>query len=158
MKISRLVLASALIAVWAALPLAAYANNDEREGDEENVEIHKSVRRGDGGGHEGPRGQHGADPAMKEKFEKMRELKQKIREIGKTMRQGTDAEKAAAKTEARKVLGEMFDAKLAMETAMLAKMEKHVAELREKVAKKKTSREKAIESRLSRLSGEDDDW
>ena len=152
MKISRFVSAAVLTAIWAALPLEVRANNDERDGDEESVEIHKSVRR------EGPRGQHGADPAMKEKFEKMRELDQKVRELAKTARQGTDAEKAAAKTEARKALGELFDAKLAMETAMLAKMEKQIVELREKVAKKKTSREKAIESRLSRMTGEDDGW
>ena len=41
---------------------------------------------------------------------------------------------------------------------MLAKMEKHAAELKAKIAKKKTSRDKAIESRLSRMTGDGDDW
>ncbi len=101
---------------------------------------------------------HEGDPEMKEKFEKMRELDKKVREIFKNSRQGSDSEKSAAKNEARKTLGELFDAKLALETAMLEKMEKHVAELKAKIAKKKSSREKAIESRLARMTGEGDDW
>lgn len=95
---------------------------------------------------------------MKEKFEKLRELEQKVRELAKSLRQGSDSEKAAAKVEARKALGELFDAKLVLETAMLEKMEKHASELKAKIAKKKTSREKAIESRLARMAGEGDDW
>ncbi|MDD5301681.1 MAG: hypothetical protein PHS14_01120 [Elusimicrobia bacterium] len=179
MKLSRLALAAALAAVWAALPLAARAQDGGKDGDEETIEVRKRMHhdggeeaRGDRDGGprerregmvgrepgEGPRGPRDMDPEMKEKFEKTRELELKTREISKVLRQGSDSEKAAAKADLRKTLGELFDAKLAMETAMLAKMEKHVAELRAKIAKKKSSREKAIESRFVRMSGEGDDW
>jgi uncharacterized protein YukE len=159
-----LALAAVLAAGWWSLPSAVRANEgsgDDR--DEETIEVRKDgdretivrkrMRREDG-----PRGHQGFDPQMREKHEKVRGLEQKVRELSKTLRQGADAEKASAKTEARKVLGELFDAKLELETAMLAKMEKHAAELKAKIAKKKTSREKAIESRLSRMTGEGDDW
>ncbi len=182
MKISRLALAAALAAVWAALPLAVRAHDDDHDGEEETVEIRKRVRRDDGDGsaredgprHEegqrremGPRreGREGArehdrdqDPEVSAKLEKLRELGKQVRELTKTMRQGTDAEKASAKTEARKVLGEMFDTKLALDSAMLQRVEKHAAELKAKIARKKAAREKAIETRLSGLSGESDDW
>ena len=62
------------------------------------------------------------------------------------------------KPEVRKLIGELLDAKLAMETAMLAKMEKRLAEAKEKIAKKKSNREKMIDSKLSRVMGEGDDW
>jgi hypothetical protein len=179
MKLSRLVLAAAVAAVWAALPLAAWAEDGGRDGDEETIEVHKRVRHDDGEGdrgereggrrerregmggregQEGPRGRHEPDPETKEKLEKMRDLENKARELAMALRKGTDPEKAAAKTELRKVIGELFDAKLALETAMLANMEKHVAELKARIAKKKSSREKAIESRFVRMSGEGDEW
>jgi hypothetical protein len=167
MKLSSLALTAALAAVWAALPPAGRADDRDGDREEETIEIHHREGRGDrdGGGErergprerrDGPRGMH--DPEMKEKFEKVRDLEEKTREISKAVREGSDAEKAAAKAELRKTLGELFDAKLAMEAAMLEKMEKHVAELKAKIAKKKGSREKAIDSRLSRMTGEGDDW
>ena len=161
-----------MAAVWAALPLAAWAEDGGRDADEETIEIRKRVHRDDreeGGGEReggsrerregmGGRGGPHDDPAMKEKFEKMRELDKKVRELAKGLRQGSDSDKAAAKAEVRKALGELYDAKLAMETAMLEKMEKHAAELKAKIAKKKGSREKAIDSRLARMSGDGDEW
>lgn len=161
MKMSKLALAAALAAVWTSLAPAAFANNHDDGDEEERIEIRTRVRRedlGGGRGGEGPRGRHEPDSEMKEKHEKIRELEQKLREVSKGLRQGSDAEKAAAKVEARKLLGEMFDAKLAMDASMLEKMEKRAAELKAKIAKKKTGREKAIEKRLDRMSGDDDDW
>ena len=179
MKLSRLVLAAALAAVWAALPLAARAEDDGRDGDEETIEVRKHVRQDDGDrdggereggkrerregmggreGRDGPRGQHGMDPETKEKLEKMRDLEMKARDLAMSLRKGSDAEKAAAKSELRKTIGELFDAKLALETAMLANMERNVAELKAKIAKKKSSREKAVERRFMRMSGDGDEW
>lgn len=180
MRISSLAMAAAFAAA-TALPLVARADHDDGD-DDETVEIRKRVRhddRDEGGergergewgerggrregmggreGHGGPMGM-GGDPEMKEKFVKVRELERKLHGLARGLSQGSDAEKAAAKTEARKALGELFDAKLALESAMLEKMEKHAAELKAKIAKKKSSREKAIESRLSRMTGEGDDW
>lgn len=180
MKLSHLALAAALAAVWTALPPLARADHDGGDGEEESVDIRKRVRHvdrdgggerddeRDGGRHErregmGGRegrgdGPHGMDPEMKEKFLKTRELERKLRDLSMNLRQGTDEQKSAAKAEARKVLGELFDAKLALETAMLEKMEKRAAELKAKIAKKKSSRDKAIESRLARMTGEGDEW
>ena len=109
-------------------------------------------------GRGGPMGGPGQDPEMKEKFEKMRDLEKKLHEVARKIAQSADAEKAAAKADARKIIGELFDAKLAMETSMLAKMEKHMADLKAKIAKKKSGREKMIDSKLARISGEGDDW
>jgi hypothetical protein len=178
MKLSRLALAAALAAGWAALPLAARAEDDGRDGDEETIEVRKRVHRDDGDreddreggrrerregmggreGRDGPRGPHGMDPETKEKLDKMRDLEMKARDLAMSLRKGTDAEKAAAKSELRKMIGELFDAKLALETAMLANMERNVAELKAKIAKKKSSREKAIERRFMRMSGDGDEW
>jgi hypothetical protein len=117
------------------------------------------------GGHGGPMGGPGGrmggpgmDPEMREKMEKLHGLEMKLRELRDKISRASDSEKAASKAEARKLIGELFDAKLAMETAMVAKMEKHLAEMKEKVAKKKSSREKMIDSKLSRIMGENDDW
>lgn len=176
MKISSLALAAALAAAWSALPVLARAQEDRDE--EETVEVRKRVHREDKeddgergergggrrermGGREGQGGGRmgmGPDPAMREKLDKVRDLEEKVRGLAKGLTQGSEAEKAAAKTEARKALGELYDAKLALEVAMLEKMEKHAAELKAKIAKKKGGREKAIDSRLSRMTGEGDDW
>jgi len=88
----------------------------------------------------------------------MRELETKAHDLAATVRSGTDAEKAAAKPELRKAIGELFDAKLALETTMLARMEKQAAELKTKLAKRKATREKAIETRFLRMSGDGDEW
>lgn len=152
MKLSQLALAAALAAVWAASPptVRAHGGDGELDHDDAHHGAQRERREGMGGPH--------GDPKVREKFEAMRGLEKKVREISRNMRRGSDAEKAAAKTEARKALGEMFDAKLALEEAMLEKMEKHTAELKAKIAKKKSGREKAIENRLARMSNEDDDW
>lgn len=174
MRISSLALAAALAAAWTALPPFARADDDEErvhhEDKEDDGERGERGERGGGsrerregmGGREGHGGRMGmgmgADPVMKEKLDKVRELERKVHGLAKGLSQGSEAEKAAAKTEARKALGELFDAKLALEVAMLEKMEKHTAELKAKIAKKKTGKEKAIDSRLSRMTGEGDDW
>lgn len=181
MKLSRLVVAAALAAVWAALPLAARAEDGAKDGDEETIEVRKHVshdggdRDRDGGereggrrghhegmggreGRDGPHGPHGMDPETKEKLDKMRDLEMKARDLAMSLRKGSDAEKTAAKSELKKTIGELFDAKLALETAMLANMEKNVAELKAKIAKKKSSREKAVERRFMRMSGDGDEW
>lgn len=176
MKLSRLALAAALAAVWAALPLAARAEDDGRDGEEETIEVRRRVRQDDGDrdhdggkrerregmggreGRDGQRGHHDMDPETKEKLDKMRDLEMRARDLAMSLRKGSDAEKAAAKSELRKTIGELFDAKLALETAMLANMERNVAELKAKIAKKKSSREKAIERRFLRMSGDGDEW
>lgn len=173
MKISSLALLGFAAAFTAANALPSIARAQEDGDEEETVEVRKRVhhddkeddgdrraRREGMGGREGHGGRMGmgADPAMKENLDKVRELERKVHGLAKGLRQGSDAEKAAAKTEARKALGELYDAKLALETAMLEKMEKHAAELKAKIAKKKTGKEKAVDSRLSRMTGEGDDW
>lgn len=181
MKPSRLALAAALTAVWIALPLAARAQDDDHD-EEETVEIHKRSRRDDRGGRGGDRGgdrgdrggrhdRRGGmiresgdghhdeqDPELRDKLDKLRELETKSHDLATTVRTGTDAEKAAAKPELRKAIGELFDAKLALETVMLARMEKQAAAMKTKLAKRKAAREKAIETRFLRMSGEGDEW
>ena len=166
MKLSTLMLAVALVAASAALPRRGRAQDPSvpRNGGEGGG---SETGGGPGGGEnresmgnregQGPRGPE-SDPEMRAKLDKLRELDMKVRESSKKLHQGTDADKAAAKTEVRKALGELYDAKLVLEQAMLEHMEKHVVELRAKIARKKISRDKAIESRLARMNGEGDDW
>lgn len=180
MKISKLALlgfAAAFTAATALPPFARADDDDYDDGGRETIEIRKRVHHGDEdgdgerdggrrerregmGGREGRGGRMGmgGDPAMREKLDKVRELERKVHGLAKGLTQGSEAEKAAAKTEARKALGELYDAKLALEVAMLEKMEKHAAELRAKIAKKKSGKEKAVENRLTRMTGEGDDW
>ncbi len=170
MKLTQMALATALAAVWTALPPAVRAY-EAKKGEKENVDVNRRGQhedRGDEGGEregmggrdgrDGPRNQRDDDPVMNAKLEKLRGYEQKVREISKHLRDGSDAEKAAAKNEARKALGDLFDAKLAVETAMLERLEKHTAELKAKIARKQSSRDKAIETRLARMSGEGEDW
>jgi hypothetical protein len=156
MKLSQLALAAVLSSAWAVSPLTVRAHEHDEHDKEESDE--GGMRMGGREGKGGRRDRGDNSPEMKGKFEKVRALEKKSRDLSRKMRKGSDAEKAAAKNEARKTVGELFDAKLAMETAMLEKLEKHAAELKEKIAKKKSSREKAIEARLDRMSGEDDDF
>jgi hypothetical protein len=153
-------LAAALAAAWAALPPAVRAQeNNVRQDISAGGAGDRERREGMGGqeGREGPRGPEG-DPDMRTKLDKMRDLDMKVREAAKSLHKGTDSEKAAAKVEVRKALGDLFDARLVLDEAVLANMEKHIVELKTKIARKKTSREKAIESRLARMNGEADEW
>lgn len=171
---SKLALTALLAAAWTAAPLAARAN----DGDDDCVDCDKGGDRerggggdrergggGDrerGGGPGGPGGRmgggHEKDPEMEAKFQKMRDVQRQLMELHRKISQSKESEKAALKPEARKLIGELLDAKLAMETGMLAKMEKHMAEMKEKIAKKKSNRDKLIDSKLSKIMGEGDDW
>lgn len=100
-----------------------------------------------------------ADPELREKHEKYREAMKKVRQVGSRVADSKDADKGAGKAEARKAVAELFDAKLALDSAMIAKMEKHVAQAREKLAKRKSNRERLIDEKTARVVGDaDDDW
>jgi len=92
----------------------------------------------------------------KEKPDRVRAAEEKVRGIAPRLSQGSELEKAAARTEARKALGELFDAKLAIQEEELALHEKKAAELKVKIARKKAGREKAVDERLAKMGGEDD--
>lgn len=113
---------------------------------------HGPMERG-GWGHDG----EAPDPAMKARFEKFQALQKALHEKQEKLHRGTDAEKAAAKTETRKLLAELFDAKLAMQEDLVKKMESHLAEQKASVERKKASRDKLIDAKLERMAG-DDDW
>lgn len=187
MKISAMTLAALAAVTLTVMPSLARAEDDERDEERVEVRVRGRMGEGREGmrrrerppvgeddddedgprGSRGPRGdrggrmghgERGGDPAMRAVFEKIRGLEDKVRELSMTLRRGSDKEKAAAKDEARKTLGELYDAKMELDAGMLEKMEKHVAMLKEKISKKKSKRAKAIESRLARMSGEDDGW
>ncbi len=125
--------------------------------------------RGEGGGGrmgrekggEGRRGGFGGghiDSAMKEKFEKTRAAHEKVRELTKKLRQAKESEKPALKKEARAALSELFDARLAMEQSMVDKMSEHLAEKKEKLAKKKAAKDKLVDEKLDKLAGDAPSW
>lgn len=174
MKIFRLASAAALAALWFSAPLASFAQDegtyvdegdrdDRGDRDRDDRDDRGDRDRGDRDGRRGPRGPRGGerremDPELRTKLDKIRELEMKAHDLALNLRKGTDAENASAKSELRKTIGELFDAKMTLETAILARMERQVAEMKTKLAKRKTSREKAIESRFVRMSGEGDEW
>ena len=128
-----------------------------RERDDDRDEAPREGKR-PRGGHGGPgfMGRGAPDPEMKEKHEKYRDAAMKVRELGhKLAKEGGD--KAAAKAEAKKAVAELFDAKLALDTAMVSKMEKHLAEAKEKLAKRKAARERLIDEKAARVVGDGDD-
>ncbi len=186
MRVSRVTLAAALAAGWIAAPMSVRAedgDDDElrseqgdhagHDGDRMGGE-HMRGRMGEGGDEKGGgmgkhRGMHKGgmggmmgmrdhDMALHEKYMKMHDIEKSVREAAQKMRKGSDAEKAAAKTEVKNLLGDLLDAKLDVDQYMLTKAEKQAVELKEKIAKKKANRDKMIESRLSKMSGEGDDW
>lgn len=101
---------------------------------------------------------HEADPAMKERFLKVREAEEKVRAMKRKLVGAKDAEKAGLKAEAKAALGELFDARLAMDQAALERMEEKIAERRAKLAKKKAAREKLIDEKAEEISGDDPGW
>ena len=142
---------------------------DEREGGGDRGGDRGGERGGErgserGGDRRGPRGsgpgwmKDGMDAELRAKFDKVRALEGKIRDLGGKLSKAPETEKAAGKAEARKIVGELFDAKLDLDLAILTKTEKHVAEMKDKLAKRKENRERVIESRVARLTGEGDDW
>lgn len=162
MSMSRLASAVFLAIYCAAAPSQVRAE-DEGDFEEERIEVRKRVRPDDGGMRdrergEKRRGRRFRNAEMEESFEKISELQDKVNDLARSAREGSDTEKAAAKIELKKALGELYDARLASEVRMLEQMEKNTAELRARVAKKKASRERAIETRLARMTGEGDDW
>lgn len=144
MKISKLALAVALAAVWTGVPSIPRAENQDGG----------KVGEGEKRGKRGDKDRREQDLAMRGK---MLDLERKAREAARKMSKGSDVEKTAAKTEAKKLLGDLFDAKLAREENRLARIEKQAAGLKERIAKQKADREKMIENRLARLSGGGDD-
>lgn len=90
MRLSRLALAAALAAVWAALPLAVRAQDDDGDRDEQTIEIRKRVHRvdRDGGGDrdDGPRGRRDMDGREPGEVREGREKPRGMREHDPEMR------------------------------------------------------------------------
>ena len=186
MRVSRVTLAAALAAGWIAAPISIRAedgDDDEPRSEQGDREGHGGDRMGgehmrgrmgedrddkDGkmgehrgmhkGGMGGMMGMRDHDMALHEKYMKMHDIEKSVCEAAQKMRRGSDAEKAAAKPELKKLLGDLLDAKLDIDQYLLTKAEKQTIELKEKIAKKKANRDKMIESRLAKMSGEGDDW
>lgn len=169
-----LLLAAALC--LSAVPVRA-DDHDEEDGTQAEQEV-ETIRGGPRGDDDAPRGRMGGgmgrmtprgrmgkrggepepDPAMKEKFEAMQAAQDKVRELTKKLRKAKDSEKAALKKDAKAALERLFDARLAMEQSMVDKMSEHLAEKKEKLAKKKAAKDKLIEERLDKLTGDAPSW
>jgi hypothetical protein len=98
------------------------------------------------------------DPAMKEKHEKVRAAERKLHELRRKLHDAKGAEKDALKKDAKAAVGELFDAKLAMEQGMLDKMSEHLAEKKAKLAKRKEAREKLVQEKTDQLTGDAAGW
>ncbi|OGS40749.1 MAG: hypothetical protein A2506_06825 [Elusimicrobia bacterium RIFOXYD12_FULL_66_9] len=105
----------------------------------------------------GPRDERPPDPALKEMFDAIKAAEEKVRSLAPRLREGSETQKSSARAEARRALGELFDAKLGLQEFELGRLEKRSSELKAKIARKKLSREKAIDERLAKMGG-DDDW
>ena len=113
----------------------------------------EEARREQGPGDERPP----MDPEFKEKLAAIRAAEEKVHAVAQKLRAGSEVERSSARTEARKLLGELFDAKLELQEFELSRLEERAAELKAKIARKKLSREKAVDERLAKMGG-DDDW
>lgn len=127
------------------------------EGPEEDDRRGPSGPRGEERRERGPREGRPQDPELKAKIEAVKAAEEKVRAVAPRLRDGSETEKSSARTEARRALGELFDAKLAMQEFELDRLEKRSAELKAKIERKRSSREKAIDERLDKMGG-DDDW
>lgn len=168
-----------------ALPVRA-DEHDHDDGPEER-EVEVRVRKGGPGGgpgmdmdDDGPMGRRGGgmrrmfmskehhgvgrgmkgepDPAMKEKHEKLRAAQEKVRGLKKKLRDAKESEKAALKKDVKAAVGELFDAKLAMEQAMVDKMAEHLKEKKDRLAKRKEAREKLVQEKADELTGDAPSW
>lgn len=96
------------------------------------------------------------DPELKAKLDAVKSAEDRAYAMVPRLQEGSDLHRAQAKTEARKILAELFDAKVALQELQLGRMEKQAADLKAKIAHKKLSREKAIDERLAKMGGQDD--
>ena len=106
-KMQTIALAGALALAWTATPASVRAHGDEDDGAgsrQEGPREDHGRRDGDRRGGE----RHEKDPEMREKFEKMRGLEHKAHEAARKLRKGSDADRLAAKTETKKLLGDLF--------------------------------------------------
>lgn len=103
-------------------------------------------------------GKREMDPAMKAKREKLQAASEKVRELKRKLRDAKDSEKAALKKDAKAAVGELFDAKLAMEQAMIDKMAENLSEKKAKLAKRKEAREKLVQEKTDQLTGDAPSW
>lgn len=166
-----------------ALPVRADHHDGDDDGPEER-EVEVRVRKGGGGGggpgmdDDGPMGRHGSgmrrmfmskehhgmggkgepDPAMKARHEKLRGAQEKLRELKRKLHDAKESEKAALKKDVKSAVGELFDAKLAMEEAMVDKMAEHLKQKKDKLAKRKEARDKLVQERADQLTGDAPSW
>ena len=98
------------------------------------------------------------DPALKEAREKLKTANEKVRALRPKLRDAKESEKAALRKEAKAAVGELFDAKLAMEQAMLDRMSKHLSQKKDKLAKRKEAREKLVQEKTDQLTGDAPSW
>lgn len=98
------------------------------------------------------------DPALKEAREKLRAAQEKLSALRPKIRDAKDADKPALRKDAKAAVGELFDAKLAMESAMLERMGKHLAQKKEKLAKRKEAREKLVQEKTDQILGDAPSW
>lgn len=170
-----------------AFPVRAQGHDEDDDGPEER-EVEVRVKKGgpgggpmrggpQGGDEDGPFGRnrgramrrifmsnehnaHGVsdDPALKEAREKHKAAQEKIHALRPKIRDAKEADKPALRKDAKAAVGELFDAKLAMEGAMLERMSKHLAQKKDKLAKRKEAREKLVQERADQLMGDAPSW
>ncbi len=105
-------------------------------------------------------GRGGPSPEAVAKMHKVEELDGKLSLLIQKNHTASEKDKAAVKAEMRKTVADLFDAQLALAEEAQKSHEKRAAELKVRIAKRKTLREALIDKRLSQALGEeeDDDW
>lgn len=115
---------------------------------------------GDHRGSFGPWGRSGPSPELTAKLQKAAELDGKLWPVIQKLRAASGKEREAGKPELRKLIGELFDAKVAVAEEEQKSHEKRAAELKTRISKRKARRDAIIDQKLNQMLGEDDgdDW
>lgn len=100
------------------------------------------------------------NPEIRDHWVKRSKAQKRVHDLAREYRHAKDSEKGAAKEKLRLALAELFDLNLAQKELHLRKMQEQIAQLKEKIAKRKADKDKLVKRRLERMTGaeEEEDW
>jgi len=116
--------------------------------------------RGEHRGSIGPWGRSGPAPELIAKMQKAAEIDGRLWPMIQKLRGSTQKERDAAKPELRKLVAELFDAKVAVAEEEQKSHERRAVQLKERIAKRKARRDAIVDRKVNEALGEDDgdDW
>jgi hypothetical protein len=98
------------------------------------------------------------DPEIRERFAARARAQRKVRELTQAYRKAEAKEKPGVKEKLRAALSALFEEDMAQKELHLKKMQAEISKLKERIAKRRSLKDKVVDKRLERMLGEEDEW